>query len=54
MCLTAIWKGGGYGTFSGASMAGPHVAAGAVLYLASNAGASPDATMEALLDVSTA
>lgn len=48
VCITSTWKGGGYDTISGTSMASPHVAGGAALYKANNAGASPAQVKSAL------
>ena len=48
VCINSTWKGGGYDTISGTSMASPHVAGGAALYKASNPGASPAQVRTAL------
>jgi len=48
VCISSTWKGGGYNTISGTSMASPHVAGGAALYAANNPSASPTQVKSAL------
>ena len=48
VCITSTWKGGGYDTISGTSMASPHVAGGAALYKANNPAAGPAQVQSAL------
>ncbi len=49
VCVLSTWRGGGYNTISGTSMASPHVAAAAALYRATHPSASPADVKAALL-----
>ena len=53
VCILSTWKGGGYNTISGTSMASPHVAGAAALYKSSNPGASPSQVKTALQNAGT-
>jgi subtilisin len=47
--IYSTWKGGGYETKSGTSMASPHVAGAVALYVAAHPGASPSSVRAALM-----
>lgn len=49
VCILSTWKGGGYNTISGTSMASPHVAGVAALYIATHPGATPAQVKDALI-----
>jgi subtilisin family serine protease len=52
--ITSAWSNGGTNTISGTSMAAPHVAGAAALYLSGNTAASPATVRDALVAKATA
>ena len=53
VCIYSTWKGGGYNTISGTSMASPHVAGAAALHKAKNPSATPAQVKSALQSAGT-
>jgi subtilisin len=53
VCIFSTWKGGGYNTISGTSMATPHVTGAAALYISTHLGATPAQVKTALLNAGT-
>jgi subtilisin len=54
VCILSTWKGGGYATISGTSMASPHAAGAAALYKSTHPAATPAQVKSALQAAGTA